>query len=226
MAQQTSERWKSLWRTKNTEKEYAFDINGTWYGPESEVSHSVESGIFQELGIGNAETSKLTLKLFADNIPRGGVIKRFVRLVNGEQHSEWISKGVFFINRRSMEDNQWTIEAFDVMRKAEAVWEPEPPIKFPLSMTDAVTIFCGLMRVQLDSRTKLNDSYKLARPDNAYTIRQILKYIAAAHGGNWIVTDEGKLLLLPLISIPAETDYLVDEYGDAITFGGDRIRVR
>ena len=127
MAQQTSNLWGSLWRMKNTEKEYAFDIAGVWYGSEAEVSHSVKNGLFQELGIGNAATAKLSLKIFAENIPWGAVIRRYVRLVNGEQHSEWIPKGVFFTNKRSVDEGLWDIEAYDVMRKAESVWEPEPP---------------------------------------------------------------------------------------------------
>jgi hypothetical protein len=43
--------------------------------------------------------------------------------------------------------------------------------------------------------------------------------IAAAHGGNWVITDEGKLRLIPLGSAPAETNNLVTEHGDTITFG-------
>ena len=39
------------------------------------------------------------------------------------------------------------------------------------------------------------------------------------------MTGEGRLYLVPLVSIPPETNYLVTEYGDAITFGGDRILV-
>ena len=54
-------------------------------------------------------------------------------------------------------------------------------------------------------------------------MREVLAEIAVANAGNWIITDAGKLLLVPLNSIPAETHYLVTEYGYAITFGGTRI---
>ena len=39
------------------------------------------------------------------------------------------------------------------------------------------------------------------------------------------MTGPGKLLLVPFGGLPEETHYLVEEYGDAITFGGDRILV-
>lgn len=225
MSQTTSDLWKSLWRDQNTEIEYRFDINGKLYGPEAEVEHSVTSGLYEAFGIGNATTSQLTLSVYADNIPRGATIKRHIRLKNGDQASEWLPKGVFFIGRRSEDDGYWTVEAFDSMRKAEVVWEPDQSLNFPMKMTDAVTEFARIMQVSIDDRTVLNENYTIDYPANDYTIRQELCYIAAAHGGNWIITDAGKLLLVPLLSIPEETNYLVDEHGDAITFGGVKILV-
>ena len=102
--QETSELWKTLWRTKNTVKEYKFDINGSEYGPENEVEHSYSNGVFETFGIGNAYTASLTLRLFADNIPRAATIKRYIRLRNGSQVSEWLPKGTFFTNTRSVDD--------------------------------------------------------------------------------------------------------------------------
>lgn len=225
MAQQTSELWQKLWRSKNTAVEYAFEINGVWYSSDDEVSHSVEAGLFDELGIGNATSAKLSLSLFAESIQRGAEIRRFARLVNGSQVSEWLPKGVFFTNRRSEEDGCWSIEAFDVIRKAEVVWEPDQALIFPMSMRSAVLEFSRIMGCEIDPRTTIQADYTIDYPANDYTIRQELQFIAAANGGNWIATDEGKLLLVPLISMPEETNYLIDEHGDCITLGGVRIIV-
>lgn len=233
MAQTTSALWKTLWRTPGTTREYQFDIAGTIYGPDVEVTHSVDSGLYEQFGIGNASTAKLTLSLFADNIPKAATIKRYIRLRNGDQVSEWLPKGVFFANRRGEEDGYWTVEAFDAMRKAEQPWEPDQSLEFPLSMPEAVEEFARIMGVEIDPRTTINPSYTIDYPTSDpeseagdyYSIRQELQWIAAAHAGNWIVTGEGKLLLVPLLSIPDETNYLVTEYGGAITFGGVRILV-
>lgn len=233
MAQQTSDLWKQLWRTHGTAREYQFDIAGKLYGPDVEVTHSVDNGLYEQFGIGNASTAKLTLSLFADSIPRAATIKRYIRLRNGAQVSEWLPKGVFFANRRSEEDGYWTVEAFDAMRKAEQPWEPDQSLSFPMSMPSAAAEFSRIMGVEIDPRTRLNPAYTIDYPasdpesksGDYYSIRQELQWIAAAHGGNWIITDEGKLLLVPLLSVPDETHYLVSEYGDAITFGGVRILV-
>lgn len=225
MAQATSELWKTLWRTRNTVKEYKFEINGVEYGPEEEVEHTYSNGIFEDFGFGNAYTASLTLGLFTDEVPRAATIKRYIRLRNGTQVSEWIPKGTFFTNTRSDDDGYWTIEAYDSMRKAEVVWTPDQSLEFPLSMPAAAAEFARILGVELDSRTVLNANYTIDYPANDYTIRNELCFIAAAHGGNWIITDENKLYLVPLLSAPAETNYLVEEYGGAITFGGVRILV-
>jgi len=76
--------------------------------------------------------------------------------------------------------------------------------------------------LELDERTVIDPSVLVPYP-NDWTCRELLGFIGAAHGGNWTVTDAGKLRLVPLWSVPEETFYLVDENGDYITFGGDRI---
>ena len=56
-------------------------------------------------------------------------------------------------------------------------------------------------------------------------MEDILEGIAVSNAGNWVMSDEGKLLLLRFGDIPPETSYLVTEHGAAITLGGVRILV-
>ena len=226
MAQQTSALWKTLLRDRNTAKEYAFEVDGVWYGPEAEVSHSVEQSLFDSFGIGNARSASLTLELYAEHIPRGAVIKRYVRLVNGARASEWLPKGVFFTNRREQEDGLWSIEAYDAMLKADITWIPRPGFTFPCTMEAAARDIALSMDVELDERNVFQPYTIPAYPEGEHTRRDALMDIAAAHGGNWTVTDAGRLRLIPLISAPAETNYLVTQHGEAILFGGTKILLR
>lgn len=225
MGQTTSALWHDLLHKPVTEREFKFVINDVEYGKDAEVSHSVESQLFEEFGIGNACCATLKLAVIADNIPRAATIKRYLRLVNGAQATAWIPKGEFFTNKRSRDGDCWEVEAYDAMRKADVVWEPSNSLTFPMSMPTAVNLFCQMMGVKLDKRTALNSAYTIDYPANDYTVRNELCYIAAAHGGNWVITDEGKLRLIPLLSAPTETNNLITEHGDAITFGGVRILV-
>lgn len=230
MGQKTSELWDKIFRMHGTIREYQFDINGVIYGPESEVSHSVSGGLYEEFGIGNASSSHLSISFYADNVPRSAVIERYIRIKNNDAGlvSEWKPKGVFFANRRTEDDGLWTIDAFDALRKAERLWVPYGgETVFPMTMVGVVDELASMLDIEVDPRTKINPEYYIEEYpyDDNYTIRDMLRFIAAAHGGNWIVTDEGRLLLVPLFSAPPETGYLVTEYGNAITIGGTRIIV-
>lgn len=230
MALQTTEKWKTLIKQSNTSRKYKFIINGTEYGDDSEVEHSVNSGLFEELGIGGTACAQLQLSLFADNIPRAAEIHRYVCIVNnstGEQ-SEWLPAGIFWTNRRSCEDGYWRIEAFDVMRRAETAWNPDQSLHFPMAMDTAAEILAALIGTSLDPRTEVSHNYTIDYPASIeddengenYTIRQVLQWIAAAHAGNWIVTGEGKLLLVGIGTEPEETFLIVDEHGQPINLGG------
>ena len=119
-----------------------------------------------------------------------------------------------------------TIHGYDDMLKAEQVWEPAQSLEFPMPMDDAVNVIAGLMGVTLDPRTQISHTYTIDYPANDYTLRDVLKFIAVSNGGNWTITRNNQLLLVPLVgSTPPETHYLIEENGFAITFGGDRILV-
>lgn len=215
---------------RGTVRQYRFDIAGTIYGPESEISHSVSNGLYEEFGIGNASSADLRVSLCANSIPRGAVIKRYIRLVNEDAGltSEWLPKGVFYTNRRSEDDGRWTIYAFDAMRRTERVWVPfGDESAFPMTMEAVAYEIAEQIGVRIDKRTRLNPEYTIDEYpyDNDYSLRDMLRFIAAAHAGNWIMTDVGELLLVPLFSAPSETGYLVTEYGAAITLGGVRLIV-
>ena len=112
------------------------------------------------------------------------------------------------------------------MLKADKIWVPDQSLEFPMSMDDAVDIIAELMGITVDPRTQVSHTYTIDYPANDYTLRDVLKFIAVANGGNWTITRNDQLLLIPLVgSAPPETHYLIEENGDAITFGGIRILV-
>ena len=96
MAQNTSALWKTLWEMGNTRREYAYEINGVWYSEADVVEQDNDASLYDDFGIGNARIASLTLGLYADDIPRGAQIKKYVRLVNGDIFSEWLPKGEFY----------------------------------------------------------------------------------------------------------------------------------
>lgn len=209
--------------------ERKINIAGTDYGEDTIVSLTTTGGLFADgtLSVGSAVSREINLSLWniSTTIPKMAKLIPYYRLSNGTQTSEWIQKGVYYIDTRSVDSGLLTIHGYDDMLKAEQIWTPEQSLEFPMPMTQAANIIADIMGVEIDARTVLNSAYTVDYPANDYTLRDVLRYIAAAHGGNWIMSDAGELWLVGLNTLPPETNYLCDEDGDWITFGGDRILV-
>lgn len=209
--------------------ERKINIAGTDYGEDTIVSLTTTGGLFADgtLSVGSAVSREINLSLWniSTTIPKMAKLIPYYRISNGTQTSEWIQKGVYYIDTRSIDSGLLTIHGYDDMLKAEQIWTPAQSLEFPMPMTQAANIIADIMGVEIDARTVLNSAYTVDYPANDYTLRDVLRYIAAAHGGNWIMSDAGELWLVGLNTLPPETNYLCDEDGDWITFGGDRILV-
>jgi hypothetical protein len=209
--------------------EYQVDIGGTMYGMKDIQSCTIERPLFDKLSVGNACSAELDISLWpTSTIPRMATIKPYARKESSEA---WTQLGVFYTDTREVSNGLMSIVAYDAMLKGEATWltSDYDTDDWPKSQDDSVQDIAGRLGVEVDSRTVLSDKYPVDYPideDGEKTMRQVLCEIAAANGGNWVITNEGKLLLVPLFdSMPEETNYLVSEGGDAITFGGVRILV-
>lgn len=231
--QTTSELYKQILSDPNHYKETKIVIAGTGYGQGNIVSVRTSGGLYTTPGIGNCAARQIDLSILPiGEIPRQAQIKVYVRVVLGEQSSEWIPKGVFFIStrKRDKRTGYLTITGYDAMLKAEAVWltSDYDTENWPMSQQEAAEDIAYRMGVEVDPRTVLTTSFPVDYPvdeNGDLTMREVLGYIAVSNAGNWIITDEGKLLLVKYGDIPPETYYLVEENGFAITFGGDRILV-
>ena len=231
--QTTSNLYKSLLQNPDHEKEIKMVIAGVEYGMNNIVSCSTSGGLFSEPGIGNCASRQIDLEVFpVGTIPRQAKIQAFVRLVYGEQASEWIPKGVFFIStrKRNKLTGTLTITGYDAMLKAEQTWltSDYDAENWPMTQADAVSDIAGRIGVEVDSRTVLSEEYPVEYPvgeNGDLTMREVLSGIAVSNAGNWIITDAGKLRLIGYGDTPNETNLLVTEHGEAILFGGVRIIV-
>lgn len=80
--------------------------------------------------------------------------------------------------------------------------------------------------IDTDTLAKIINRYKIGYPgvgEGAYTVREVLGYIGSAYAGNWIINEQGQLRLIVIGDLPPETQYWVDENGNIMTIGGDRI---
>lgn len=145
----------------------------------------------------------------------------------------WIPQGVFFIDTREVTANYdgvsiLSLHGFDAMMKAEQEYTSNATVGMAAD-TEYVQTIANEMGVSVDSRTwDIMRGYLFPFPIG-YTMREVLGYIAASYVGYFVITEAGKLRLISLLELPAQTvvtDVLLgDENGNAILFGDTGIIV-
>ena len=182
--------------------------------------------------VGSCVSSEIDVEMIKPigEIPRQGRLVPYVRLTDGIRHSEWIQKGVFYIDTRQKAEDGSGLEriilhGYDSMLKAEQDY-PHSTLKWPALDIDVVREIASFIDVPIDSRTieTMTYGYKVQYPGE-YSCREVLGYIASMYAGCFVMSDQGELRLIGLSSIPPETRYLVAAMGQPITFGGVRILV-
>ena len=132
----------------------------------------------------------------------------------------WIPKGTFWINTREEDPlmNTVTFHCVDAMMFGEQDFIPEDS-NLPLWNDETMRTVANMcvqkinasttgVNVVFDNPNDIQNTapYILNAPPVGYTVRQVLSGIAAAHGGNFIITPQNHLRFIPLIPTDTEVD--------------------
>ena len=196
------------------------------------IKMSTQKSIFSDSNptVGNCIAGQITVEMKKPkgNIPRRARLAPYVRLTNGKEHSEWLQKGIFFIDHREYsgdENERMTVYGYDHIILTEDEF-PSSTHTWPRKDIDVARDIAIEIGTSLDRRTVqiMNKGYEINYPAG-YSMREVLENIAVMYAGSFIMSDTGELLLVTMFGIPIETSYLIDNVGFAVTFGGDRILV-
>ena len=178
------------------------------YGMDKLKTIEISPALFQDSGpqVGGVNSTQCKVKLLeqSSNWPRMASFDVKVRLSSADetQKSEWLSMGVFYTDeRRADKYGNLEIVAFDGMLLLEQSWTDKVqtlPSSWPITATAAASLLVEATGVQLDSRTRLDNTVPFIGLDTTSTAREVYSTIAAGLGGNWYMTPEGKLLLVSL----------------------------
>ena len=204
----------------------------TAFREEVLMSMSTTHSVFNEQypTVGSAVSGEIDVTMIRPygDIPKMARIVPFVRVTDGERHSEWLQKGVY--SRETSHNSNGldilTIHGYDAMLKFEMNYPSDSANNYPMLDTDMVQFLANSINISVDPRTweRMTEAYTFPLPVG-YSSREVLGAIAASYGGNFIMSDEGQLLLIRLSDLPRETNFLVTESGDVIIFGDDKIVV-
>lgn len=207
--QTVSSTYKRLFRQQHHITEVRATIGDSDYGMDRiyNAKHRLNlfSGSVPE--IGNCCAATLELGIIPDGMgQRMAEITLATQLVSpdGTERSEWLPAGTFYADSKSKSDDgeHLQLSAFDAMMKADQPYLENSQIStWPAEdENDVVADIASLMGVVVDSRTVLA-GYSVPLPDQDWTAREVLGWIGAANGGNWIITPANELLLVKLEGI-------------------------
>ena len=231
--QTTSALYQELLALPHTEESRLL-IDGAAYGTPKLVEGSLntEGSLFSGTtpSVGGAVAGEVSAELLgvaSGSVARMAKLQPQVRLVGADgRASEWIAQGVYNVDKRSYnkQTGVLTLHGYDKMLATEQ-WYTGSVGTGGVTDITIVNRVCTQVGITLDSETDSffsasGKKYKVTNPRN-YTCRELLQAIAGWYGGNWCMTPVGKLRLVRLNSLPKETNYLVDNGGNAITFGND-----
>ena len=150
-----------------------------------------------------SEFSATILRPKAD-IPRMSRVVPYVRLCNDEKQSEWIQKGVYYIDKYSYSGegtDLMYIHGFDAMLFSEADF-PSSDAEWPRRDIDVVQDIAADMGVTVDPRTVaiMDKGYMVQYPAE-YSQREVLGYLAAMYAGSFVMSDIGELRLIQINGI-------------------------
>lgn len=223
-------------------------IDGTSYQQSKIYSMTTRKKMFKEnkpmIGCAIAGEIEVSMDDPGTEFSRGAEIIPYFRLRSGNKVSPWYQKGRYFINSREIDDDTGRMEIFgyDALRKAERAY-PSSTLTWSASSPNAYTVVKEIVAhmygvsystvnsnplkyIESDTITKLSAVSHIIGFPAQYTMREVLESIAAIYGGNFIMSDTGKLSLVGFVDVLEETFYLITETGRRITFGGTRILLR
>ena len=204
--QARSETWKQIAQSARFSCESVAEIAGVTYASIS--APVIERGMFpQSLSIGNCVSASLRLSIRSENdIAPSSSIKIKNRIVSESEEltSEYLPAGTFWVSRRSYDvvNGLITLTCYDAMLKTNASYPIGNVADWPKSQSAVVEEIAGLIGVEIDPRTVIDPAAPDVEKPSGYTIQQVLGFIGAANAGNWVISKDNKLRLIPVEGAP------------------------
>ena len=166
-------------------------------------------GLAEQFGIGGTLCSSMSVTIKTENvIPKSAEVEAKMRLkgLDGDSPTNWVTMGKWYINDR---DTSYAglvkLECFDKMLLLEVNF---PMTNWPKTQVATVQYIANYLDIELDSRNVL-DATLMTQYPFAYTMRETLGHIGACNGGNWIITEDHKLRLVPLFNVNGDTGSVI-----------------
>lgn len=217
--------WDELWGADGTRCSYQI-LNGSevYTGDDDieEESLILDKSVFTAAKpIGNTPcfTMECCLRQKEADIPKGAWLELQIRLQNSTRATDWVSLGKFKVNKRVKYPDGWVkLSCRDKMQMANQLFIKDESVDvttWPKPMAEVMGMTLDIMGISLDPSTIINEGegWVVSLP-LGLSIRTIWSSIAAAHGGNFIITPQDTLKLVhPRVAEEADLEAELSEEG-------------
>ena len=219
------EYWDELWGADGTRCSYQI-LNGSevYTGDDDIEEESLildKSAFTAAKPIGNTPcfTMECCLRQKEADIPKGAWLELQIRLQNSTQVTDWVSLGKFKVNKRVKYPDGWVkLSCRDRMQMANQLFIKDESVDvttWPKPMSEVMSMSLEIMGITLDPSTTINEGegWVVSLP-LGLSIRTIWSSVAAAHGGNFIITPQDTLKLIhPKVTEEANVEVELSEEG-------------
>ena len=201
------ENWAALIESGKYRVEYKLQIAGVDY----DASHlqgvpTIKQALLEKPLLGRVCSAELTAEIIPIDgvtIPRAAPCWAFCRLTSpdGETVTDWIPKGRYYIKTRDG-TSTITLTMSDEMLKSGRTYLDKTSLDWPAAQKDIVADIARIMEVDVDERTVIaeGEAYTVESIDGDALMSEVLSWIGICNGGNWVMSDSGKLRLIPIAS--------------------------
>ncbi|WP_244832951.1 hypothetical protein [Clostridium sp. BJN0001] len=132
------------------------------------------------LEIGSTMSSILEIETKSSIIKAGDKVKPYICFAdyNGENQSEWMPLGVFFVDSEPQINNSVKYVCYDMMNKLDRIFSSS--LTYPTSMQSLLEELAERLNVVVEFTS---EPYTIDSKPSGYTYKEILSYIASANCG-------------------------------------------
>lgn len=182
--------------------QYQATIDGQTYA-EVEIWDFAKTGGLTpgNFSIGNCSIQQLKISVASKagvTVAKNAKAELFVRIAGEDGTTPWYSAGVFFISgRRLLAGAKLEFDCLDRMAYADVSFltDGEDADEYPMPMDEAMARIYTQLGTTLDARCTISHTLEIDYP-NDMTMREVMGFIASAHGGNFCITEADKLRLV------------------------------
>lgn len=217
--------WDNLWGADGTRCCYQILIGSHIYTGDDDIEEEsliLDKSVFTAAKpIGNTPcfTMECCLRQKEADIPKGAWLELQIRLQNSTRATDWVSLGKFKVNKRVKYPDGWVkLSCRDRMQMANQLFIKDESVDvttWPKPMNEVMSMSLDIMGITLDPSTTINEGegWMVSLP-LGLSIRTIWSSIAAAHGGNFIITPQDTLKLIrPRVAEEADLEAELSEEG-------------